>query len=202
MKIYHDGLERSGNIYFSHCLGMTLEIELHSLRTHDIKTLQEYNQPHPFIVSVRDALPSIASSKVFRGYVAKTNFFEGNSKTHAQTHTIIARYKAYMEYLLDNEKFIIAPFHEFTKDHNAVIDKILKLYPEIQVRKRFDTYEDIMNNANHNDDLIFHPHMGNFPREAVPERQQAEELLLNNYMDDINEIQFNIDRLYERYYNI
>jgi hypothetical protein len=47
---------------------------------------------------------------------------------------------------------------------------------------------------------LSNPYLSNFPRESVPEKQAAEEMFLSEYKEDIDAIQANIDKLYERYY--
>ena len=202
MQLYHDGLERSGNVYFSHCLGMTLKVELKSVRTHNVLTLKEYKEPYPFIISLRDALPSITSSKVFRDYFMQNNLVTNTEKATSDPDVIIQRYQEYTDYLLANEQFFIAPFHEFTKDHNAVIDKIIKVYPELEIRTRVSTFEDIFKHANHEGALVLHPHMGNFPREDVKEKEEVKQMFLEKYSKEIAGIQETIDKLYLRYDSI
>ena len=129
MAIYLDGLERSGNVYLSYAISSSVNAELKSLRTHDLKTLKEYDKPDPFIVPVRDAIDSISSSLVFRNYVFNNKVFGDVTGTEAKIEKIIERYQEYTKYLIDNPQFFIAPFNYFIKDHNPVIEKMKKFYP-------------------------------------------------------------------------
>ena len=137
MKIYLDGLERSGNVFLSYAISLTTGIEVVAVRTHMVSTLKEYKEEYPFVVPVRDALPSIASAKVYRDKVLNDNLYGVSENITQQLDYIINTYKVYIDFLLDNPNFFIAPFHEFTKDHNAVIYKLSKQYPSIQKYKNF-----------------------------------------------------------------
>jgi hypothetical protein len=200
MKIYLDGLERSGNVFLSYAISLTTGIEVVAVRTHMVDTLKEYKEDYPFVVPVRDALPSIASAKVYRDKVLNDNLYGVSENITQQLDYIINTYKTYIDFLLDNPKFFIAPFHEFTKDHNAVIDKLSKQYPSIQKYKNV-TYKDIEEISSKMNDKIFDPEIGNLPR-PNPKKEDVEKTLKSDFSEEISGIQSNIDKLYERYYNI
>jgi hypothetical protein len=110
---------------------------------------------------------------------------------------VLQRYKDYTQYLLDNEDLFIAPFHEFTKDHNAVIKVISRTY-KYSVNQIL-TAEQIIEKIGEKPELA-NPYLSNFPRESAKEKEEVEQMFLNNYKEDIDAIQANIDKLYERYY--
>lgn len=110
---------------------------------------------------------------------------------------VIKRYKDYTDYLLDNKDLFIAPFHEFIKNHHAVTDVIAKTYG-FEVCQRL-TAQEIMDAVGQSEDF-YNSYTGNFPRSVAPEKQQAEDMLLTNYKFEIDAIQENINKLYERYY--
>ena len=200
MQIYLDGLERSGNIFLSYAISMTTGIEVISARTHKLETLKNYKEKYPFVVPVRDALPSIASAKVYRDKVLNDNLF-GVVKNETQNlDHIVETYKTYIDFLLDNPKFFIAPFNEFTKDHNAVISKLSKKYPIIK-NIRNVTYKDIEDAAFRANDKIFNTELGNLPR-PNPKKEDIKKTLNSEFSKEIKGIQENIDILYERYYKL
>jgi ABC-type antimicrobial peptide transport system permease subunit len=167
--------------------------------------LLPYTYSEPFIVPVRDALDSIASAKVFRDYVFENKLFGDKSESEKNIDVIISRYKAYIEYLVEHPKFFIAPFHEFTKDHNLVVDKIIKFYPNVDLFKNKNvlTKEEIFLKIKETaHDYAYHTELGNFPREDNDKKYQIKDLLTDQYKQDIQDIQDKIDILYQRYYDI
>ena len=173
MEIYLEGKQRSGNVFLSYAITMTTGLDVISPRTHRLETLKNYNKPNPFVVPVRDALPSIASAKIFKDWVLENGSFTLREKTQDPGY-IIEQYKIFMQYLVDNPKFFIAPFHEFTKDHNKVISKLSKQYPFIQ-NVRNVTYEEIAEEAYKHDPMFFNPETGNFPR-PTPKKEEVEKI--------------------------
>ncbi len=196
MKIYLDGLERSGNVFLSYAISMTTGIEVVAVRTHMLETLKEYKEDYPFVVPVRDALPSIASAKVYRDKVLNDNLYGVSENITQDLEYIISTYKKYIDFLLDSPKFFIAPFHEFTKDHEAVISKLSKMYPYITHIKNVK-YKDIEETSSKSNDKIFDPEIGNLPR-SNPKKEDVEKILKSEYLKEIEDIQAKIDRLYER----
>lgn len=201
MKIYLDGLERSGNVFLSYAISMTTGIEIVSVRTHLVETLKTYKEEYPFIVPVRDALPSMVSAKIYRDKVLKDNLYSVSKNKTQDPKYIINTYKKYIDFLLDSPKFFIAPFHKFTKDHNEVIDLIIKSYPGLKRRKTL-TADQIMLYASKSNPHLNDTHLGNFPREASEDKSQIEHLFLTNHYQEILGIQDNIDKLYKRYYDL
>jgi hypothetical protein len=197
-----DGLERSGNVYLGYVLGDSFGAEIKSVRTHELKTLINYKDSDPFIVPVRGALDSIASAKVFRDYVYDNKLYGDRNRDESSLETIVARYKKYIDYLLENPQFFIAPFHEFTKDHGPVIDKIVKFYPDVQFlrKKHPSTKKDILLSASLTKNA-FHKELGNFPREEVYKKYTIKDLLLAQHGHDIHYMQNKINSLYQRYDN-
>jgi hypothetical protein len=200
MKIYLDGLERSGNVYLSYALGWATGLEVNAKRTHRVETLKEYNQDYPFVVPVRDALPSIASAKIYRDKVFSDNLYGVEESLTKEFEEIIKRYAEYIQYLVDNPKFFIAPFHEFTKDHNKVIYSLSKKYPSITIETNVSA-KDIIELASAETKNVFDTELGNLPR-PTPKKEEIEEILKTKYLKEINDIQSNIDILYKRYYEI
>lgn len=206
MEIYLDGLERSGNQFLSYAIGNTFGCRVISQRDHKLSALTSYKKDLPFIVPVRDALPSIISSKVYRDtlFLKYKDPIEGSQSIDF----IIDRYKEYTQYLLDNPIFFIAPFHEFTNDHNKVISAILKNYPGLYVIEKTLTSEEIIEKARKNGqdyvDIfdINNPELGGFPREYSKEKQRITDIVHSDYLEKISVVQANIDKLYKRYYDL
>lgn len=212
MTIYIDGFERSGNTYLAVCIGVTLAVEVSPQFTHLISTLEERDKRSLFVVPVRDALPSLVSAKLYRDYqwandVPRQDNILGRS--HERTgnpEELIARYKEYTDYLIDNDEFFIAPFKEFTKDHNRVIDVMIRDLPEYTPIQRFtkDEMIDICNKhyskRNPHVNEKSNSYLNNFPREQAKEKEDIKEMFVSNYSKEINKIQSNIDILYKRYY--
>jgi hypothetical protein len=196
MTIYIDGLERSGNVYLSYALGMSTGCKIIAKRTHDIKILKDYNEEHPFIVPVRDALPCLSSAKIFRD---KRISSLDNLDRPEDPDQMLKRFLQYTGYLVDNPKFFIAPFHEFVKDHNSVILKISNQYPNI-INRNSVTSEDIKKRMSEDRDAL-DPELGNQPR-PTPKKAEVEEMLNSKWPKTIKDIQSNIDRLYQRYYDL
>jgi hypothetical protein len=197
MKIYVDGLERSGNTFLSGAIGYTLGVEVIPLWSHKIETLENRDKESPFIVPLRDALPSLVSGKIYKDYAIEHGLNKHNTGLYADTEVVLQRYKDYTQYLLDNEDLFVAPFHEFTKNHNSVINAIAKEY-DLEIVKRFYDKE-IIDLIGEKPELA-NPQLSNFPRESAPEKATVEEMFLSNYKEDIDAIQANIDKLYKRYY--
>jgi len=196
MTIYIDGLERSGNVYLSYAIGITTGCQMIAERTHSLETLKNYNQEHPFIVPVRDALPCIASAKIFRDRLVSQSAYPEKAENPDQ---IIKRFLEYTEYLVHNPRFFIAPFHEFTKDHNSVIQKISNQYPIIKIRN-ITTSEEIKNRCLDDDDML-DTELGHLPR-PTPKKAEIEEMFNSGWPETIKYIQSNIDKLYQRYYDL
>jgi hypothetical protein len=202
MKIYVDGLERSGNVYLSYVLGYSFDQEIKSTRSHFVETLKNYKDFDPFIVPLRDALESVSSAKVYRDYVYKNKTVDYVDKENTEFEVILKRYKDYTDYLVENPQFFIAPFYAFTKDHNIVVSKIIKFYPNHKelIQKNVLTKEEIFNKMFDGiDKMAYHPQLGNFPREDNEEKYQIRYILLDKYNKEIDDIQSNIDILYKRY---
>jgi hypothetical protein len=199
MKIYLESLERSGGTFFSFAIALSTGIDVTRKTDHMLSTLKEYDQEYPFIVALRDALPSIVSSKIYRDYMYNNKLYNSYDIENTLLETIIGRYKEYTEYLLDNPKFFIAPFQEFTKDHNKVIGVIAHTYPSIKNVKQ-TTYKEISERAESVINTIYEPEIGNLPRKTNEIKDEIENLILKNYSEDIKLIQSNINKLYNRYY--
>jgi len=196
MKIYVDGLERSGNTFLAGAIGYTLGLKVVPLWSHKIETLENRDKDYPFIVPVRDALPSLVSGKIYKDYAIANGLNKHNNGLYADVEVVLQRYKDYIEYLIDNEDLFIAPFNEFTKNHNAVITAIAIEY-DLDIHQRY-TDQEIIDLIGEKPELA-NPYLSNFPKEAVPEKQGVEEMFLSEHKESIDSIQANIDKLYERY---
>jgi hypothetical protein len=212
MNIYIDGFERSGNTYLALCLQTTLGIDVYPKFTHLVSTLKERDKDSLFVVPVRDALPSIISAKLYRDYQWNNNLPRQDNllgRTHERTgnpEELIQRYTEYTDYLINNDNFFIAPFHEFTKDHNKVINVMIKKFPQYKTVKNFtkdemlDIADEYYKNRYPNIDKKSNPYLNNFPRKQAKEKKEIEEMFIYKYGKKIENIQSNIDILYQRYY--
>jgi hypothetical protein len=198
MKVYVDGLERSGNVFLSNAIGSTLGVMVDSKKTHYIHTLKEYKKDYPFVVPVRDALPSIVSAKIFRDRVFATQLYVDNEARNSFLENIIKRYDEYIQYLVDHPEFFIAPFHVFTKDHNLVIDALVKMHPKLK-RVKTLTSKEIIDKAIDSDPQSLDSYLGNFPRQHVEEKKDIEQTILKNHSEEISQIQEKIQLLYKRF---
>lgn len=200
MNVYVDGLERSGNVFLAGAVSYTLGINVIAIRDHSINIFKNKDADSIFIVPLRDALPSIASGRVYKKYAFENNLNRSAKGIYDITPLVLKRYKEYTDYLLDNENLFIAPFHEFTKDHNAVIDVIGQTYGLNPIYRL--TEKEIIEKIK----IAEHPevdnvYMSNFPRQQAPNRQKVEDLLLFYHKQELDEIQENINQLYKRYYD-
>jgi hypothetical protein len=196
MKIYVDGLERSGNTFLAGAIGYTLGIEAVPLWSHRVETLKNRDKAHPFIVPLRDILPSIVSAKLYRDYCWANNI-QTNERT-GDPKELINRYSDYVNYLLVDEGLFIAPFSDFTNDHNSVIGAIANEYGLETVQEY--TSEEIIKKIGENPKLD-NPYTGNFPREYAEERSEIISLFISEYKRDIDIMQESVDKLYLRYYD-
>jgi hypothetical protein len=190
-------LERSGNTFLSGAIGYTLGIHVHPLWSHRITTLENRDKDYPFIVPLRDILPSIVSAKLYRDYC-----WENNLQTNERTgdpDELVQRYSAYIDYLVKDADLFIAPFKEFTKDHNAVIDVISKKYGYTPVARY--TMEEIIQKIGQTPKLD-NSYTSNFPREYAKEHSDIVDLFLSEYKTDIDNMQESVDILYTRYYDM
>jgi len=199
MNIYVESLERSGSTFFSYAISMATGIDVVSSPDHTLRPLKEYDKDYPFIITLRDALPSITSSKIYRDYMYNNKLSNSKDIENTLLETIIGRYKEYVEYLIDNPKFFIAPFQEFTKDHNKVIEVIARTYPSIKNVIPV-TYEEISERAASIIKTIHQPEIGNLPRQDYELKDEVKNNILKNYSEDIDYIQTQINKLYNRYY--
>lgn len=198
MKIYVDGLERSGNTFLAGAIGCAFCVDTIPLWDHSLDAVKNRDKEGIFIVPVRDALPSLVSGIMYKKYATENDIVRNPNKgVYESIDLVIQRYKDYTDYLLENEDIFIAPFHEFTKDHHAVTDLIAKIY-DIKVCQRL-TAQEIIRGIGQPDE-VNNSYLGNFPRASAPEKQEAEEMLLSTYKTEIDAIQKNIEKLYERYY--
>lgn len=199
MKIYIDGLERSGNTFLGGAIGYSFGVQAVPLWSHRLEALENRDKQYPFIVPVRDALPSLVSGRLYKDYAVINGLAEEGVRTYTRQDQTIQRYKDYTKYVLENEDLFVAPFHEFTKDHNPVIETIGKTYGLTPIFKL--SAEAIMSKM---DPKFFQeqdaPYLSNFPRQAVPEKEEIEKMLISEYKEDIDIIQSNINELYKRYY--
>jgi hypothetical protein len=212
MNIYIDGLERSGNAFLSACIGVTLQTQVYPLFTHLVSALEERDRDALFVVPLRDALPSIVSAKIYRDYQwnngipRQDNILGREHERTGDPEELIQRYTEYTQYLLDHDDFFIAPFKEFTKDHNKVIEVMIKPFPELSIKQRLNKEEMLHACDEHytsfNPEIndLTKPYLGNYPRESTKEKREVEELFVSKYSKEINKIQSNIDYLYKRYY--
>jgi hypothetical protein len=208
--IYLDGLERSGNVYLSAILDKCMDLEIRTLRNHEVSTLKQYKRINPFIVPLRDAIPSISSSKVYRDYVHSNGLYNDTDIDNTNLDTIISRYKEYIDYLIEQPKFFIAPFHIFIEDPNEICKKIVKFHEKksrIKIVKTFtkeEILEEILLDKSKSEmaETMFHQELGNFPRNQSAKKAEVEKILIDKYGKDIEEIQSGIDILYQRYYDI
>lgn len=199
MNIYIESLERSGSTFFAYAISLSTGIDVISSPDHKLYPLEVYDGVDPFIITLRDALPSITSSKIYRDYFYNNKLSNSYDIENTLLENIIARYKEYTEYLIENPKFFIAPFQEFTKDHNKVIEVIAWAYPTIENVKPV-TYEEISVRASSIIETVYDPEIGNLPRENSELKNKISKIILENYSDDIEQIQANINKLYNRYY--
>jgi hypothetical protein len=199
MKIYLDGLERSGNVFLSYAISLITGKEVIAVRDHMVKVLKDYDKEYPFVVPVRDALPCIASAKIYRDKVVTSKFHESSENDTRELFYIIDMHSEYIEYLVNNPKFFIAPFHEFTKDPVKVIQKLSNMYPEIKVENYLTCKEVEMTVSKSGD--FYDTESGNLPR-PTPKKEEVEKIIKDQFLEKIQGIQANIDKLYQRYYDL
>lgn len=208
MIVYLDGLERNGNVYLSYVLSRSLNINLVSLRTHSLGTLEMYaNKEYPFIIPVRDALPALVSAKIFRDYVHDKDIFNTHKYDQISftADIIVDNFKQYYLFLENNPQFFIAPFYDFTTNHYRVLEKLHKFYNNDKLKLyRSVSSEEILSDIkkNNESEWAIHPELGNFPRKESELKKNTEEMFLNKYKNDINFIQNKINILYDRYERI
>lgn len=195
MRIYIDGLERSGNTFLGGLIGYTFGVDSRPLWSHRLSTLESRDKKYPFIVPVRDVLPSIVSAKIYRDY-AWANNMQTNERT-GNPDELINRYSEYTQYLIDNDDFFIAPFHEFTTDHNKFVDVVANSFG-LKVLQRLSK-EEIINKIGENP-KVDNPELGNFPRDPASNKEEVTSMFLSEYGEQLDRIQGFIDLLYARYY--
>lgn len=204
MYVYVDGLERSGNVFLCYVLNLNINMRIFSERKHEIDILQRYKGDAPFIVPLRDALPSLVSARLYRKHVYDAKLFGSKSDEDSQPERLLERYNQYIDYLIDHPEFFIAPFEEFTKHSERFTNTVLKTYSDFE-RIGNVPIEEILEKAredqswNHNQENKF---LSNFPRDSFEEKQEATDLFLGGYKEDIDKLQAKIDILYKRYYDL
>jgi len=113
-EIFLDGLERSGNTFLGGALGYSLGIQVTPLWSHRVYALESRNKDYPFIVPVRDALPCMVSSKIYRDYWEK-NIHKLEPGRTGDPQEIVVRHLEYIKYVVNDKDLFIAPFR-FVKD--------------------------------------------------------------------------------------
>jgi hypothetical protein len=202
MNIYLDGLSRSGNIFLTFAISSFFGDELISERTHKISSLKKYKNESCFIVPVRDALPCLLSTVIYIDYTINNKIFGGSDKAKGYLERLVPDHIEYLNYLVDNKHFFIAPFHEFTKDHISVCNVIAAEYPQLNKKTRKSTKEKILKKAESQNKYFYHPHLGNAPREEVSYKKETQDMIQNKYEKELDIMQENINKLYNRYYKI
>ena len=197
MKVYIDGLPRSGNVFFAHCFFKAFGPIQQQSDYHKVDTLKNYKNIDGIkIIVLRDAMDSLVSCKVRNIRKEAEEGIEGNNNYEG----FVKRHEDYIELLLENDIFFIAPFKEFTVDPDAVMQKIKTAYPDLP---------NIMSKIDIND--IFETIRKGYPENSydvhLPEEKsalyvQAENHFKENYMERITVLQEKIDSLYERYYHL
>jgi hypothetical protein len=202
MDIYLDGLGRSGNIFLTFAINLFFENNIISERTHNISSLKKYKNGSCFIVPVRDALPYFVSNVIYIDYVISKKMFKTSKKSINDLDELIFNHINYFQYLVSNEHFFIAPFHEFTKDHISVCNVISTEYPQLDKKTEKGTKEQIFKKAESQNKYFYHPHLGNAPREEVSYKKETQDMIQNKYKKELDIMQENINKLYDRYYKI
>ena len=196
MKIYVDGFERSGNTFLSAAIEQTLRVNTIPLFSHRISTLENRDKSFPFIVPLRDVLPTLVSAKIYRDFCWANNI-QSNERT-GDPDELIQRFSDYMDYLIKNEDLFICPFKEFTTDLNNVMKVIVSSFSGLNIVKVL-TADEIIANAEHHE-IFETPYLNNFPRQPVKEKEDVTNLFLSNYKKDLDIIQDKVNKLYIRYY--
>jgi hypothetical protein len=110
--------------------------------------------------------------------------------------------KAYLEYLVKNDNFFIAPFDEIINNHIAVCRVIAAKYPELKTTGKQEGSEDLIATAEKTNPYLYDPYIGNVPRNSNLDKTKIEKMLLSKYSKELDEMQVSINTLYERYYSI
>jgi hypothetical protein len=113
-----------------------------------------------------------------------------------QIENIIQRFLDYTQYLIDNPRFFVAPFDEFTKDATPVLQKLSNQYPRITIFNNV-TNQDIEDSCSLGENM-FHTEAGNLPR-PTPKKAEMEEMLKSQFFIEIQAVQTNVDKLHKRY---
>jgi hypothetical protein len=202
MKIYLDGLSRSGNIFLSYAVSSFFNNELLSERTHDLSSLKKYKNGSCFIVPVRDALPCLLSTVIYIDYAIDNKIFGAHLGLKDYIDALVIEQTNYLKYLVNNEHFFIAPFHEFTKDHVPLCNVIAAEYPQLNKKTKKTTKEDFLRDAENKNIHFYHSYLGSVPRKEVLHKKEIKQMLQNKYEKELTIMQEDINKLYERYYII
>ena len=204
MTIHIDGLERSGNTFLAAAISLITGVDAVAEKYHLVSALEERDRSLPYVIPVRDVLPSIVSAKLYRDYQWENNIPRQDKllgRKHERTgdpQELIERYDEYIDYLIKHDELFIAPFHEFTKDPNKVVKVIVKKFSDYSIQQTM-TVEEILKVCEH-----YYPsknkYLSNFPRDHAKEHGEVKEMFLSNYAKELEEIQSNINELYNRYY--
>jgi len=202
IKIYLDGLARSGNVFLSFAINSFFGNEVVSKRTHELSSLKKYEPGNCFIVPVRDALPALVSNVTYIDYVISKEIFGASETSKNYLDKLILDNLEYLEYLVNNEHFFIAPFEEITKDHISVCKVIAAEYKELYVSGALQSSEELIKAAEKTNEYLYDPHIGNVPRSSNLETKETERMLLSKYAQELDQMQNSINILYKRYYKI
>lgn len=202
MKIYLDGLARSGNVFLSFAINSYFQDDVVSDRTHEISSLKKYKPGDCFIVPVRDALPALVSNITYIDYVISNKMFGASKKSKNYVKKLILDNLEYIKYLLDNTHFFIAPFKEISENHLSVCQVISAEYPELHISGKMESSQELIKEAEKTNEHLYNPYIGNVPRKSNLETKHTKEMLLSNYAAEIDQMQNYINILYERYYKI
>jgi hypothetical protein len=202
MYIYLDGLARSGNVFLSFALNSFFKNNIKSKRTHEIASLKKYKNGDCFIVPVRDALPALASTVIYMDHVIDNEMFGATQTSKKYLNRLVLNSVQYLEYLVNNTHFFIAPFHEIVKDHMSVCNVIAAEYPELELTGKIETSKDLIATAEKTNPYLYDPYIGNVPRSSNIDTAEVQEMLLDKYAAELDQMQNSVNILYSRYYSI
>lgn len=159
----------------------------------------ENKETFPFVVPVRNAKEALISHYIH----AKKLYNVEKSATNIELQ--IRNIKDMWEFVLQNDKFFIAPFKEFTQDPRDFFDKLEKKYPELRRKINLHFYIDEIYESLRNYEVETIPkdvylEIGHYPREKSEFYDEAVfELNLDKYKKSLEHLNNLEKELVSRY---
>ena len=152
------------------------------------KKYVETDQTHPYIVPIRNPKDALISH-----YIHAKKLFDDKERSNSIDIQILDMTHLW-EFVLENDKFFIAPFESFTVDTQDFFVKLENKYPELKARANqdmsiSDIYDDMKNAEIKYMPKDIYLEVGHYPREkSIFYEEAVEELSKEKYRERLDHL--------------